>query len=117
MEDAAGTHVGTLIVTDAVNTALNFFPNWIQHTFAGFSNSFTNWKAAGQAVEYAFQWRAPSTDAGSVTFWAAGNAVNRDFVTTFDHVYLANTMTPFGLLHPGLDGIGDDVDRSGTVCD
>ncbi len=117
VEDASGAHVGTLIVTDAVNTALNFVsPSWIQHTLTGVNNSAINWAASGHAVEYAFQWRAPSTDAGGLTFWAAGNAVNRDFFNTFDHVYLTST-TSFALLDSDLDGIDDDGNGSGKIGD
>ncbi len=142
VEDASGAHVGTLIVTDAVNTALNFVsPSWIQHTAIGVNNSATNWAASGQAAEYAFRWRAPSTDAGGLTFWAAGNAVNRDFFNTFDHVYLTSTTSledncpwtanpdqadaggvesPTNPMGNTPDGIGDlcqcgDVDGNGRV--
>jgi hypothetical protein len=38
-------------------------------------------------AEYHVQWQAPATDVGFVTFYAAGNAINDNGITTGDTVY------------------------------
>jgi hypothetical protein len=88
VEDALGNHVGTLILTDAVNTQLNASdPHYIHHTGAGVDNAVTNWGASGNSAVYNFDWMAPAGDVGPITFWAAGNAINNNFSSSGDHVY------------------------------
>ena len=86
VEDATGTHVGTLIVSDATNTQPN--GGWVNHTSTGVNNSVTNWASLGNAAEYSLQWQAPSSDVGAVTFYAAGNAINDNGGSSGDLIYL-----------------------------
>ncbi|MEK6799447.1 MAG: choice-of-anchor V domain-containing protein [Planctomycetota bacterium] len=96
VEDAAGTHVGTLIITDAANTTWNNNdPNWVNHTETGVVNSITNWASLGSAAEFEVRWQAPGSDVGPLTFWAVGNAINNNNSPTSDKVYLSNATATF----------------------
>ena len=94
VEDANGTHVGFLVVSDLTNTQLN--GGFINHTSSGVSNAIANWASLGNAAEYNVLWEAPGMDIGPITFWAAGNAINNNFSNTGDIVYLTNTIATFG---------------------
>ena len=94
VEDAAGTHVGTLIVSDTTNTQPN--GGWVNHTSTGVVNSVANWAALGNVAEYDLQWQAPSSDVGLVTFYAAGNAINNNGNSVGDLVYLTTETAAFG---------------------
>ncbi len=98
VEDNAGTHVGTLVITDATNTQPN--GGWVNHTFTGVDNSVTNWSGLGNAAEYNVDWVSPASDVGTVTFWAAGNAINNDSSLNGDQVYLTNVSAAFSLPVP-----------------
>lgn len=43
-------------------------------------------------VEWSFTWTAPSTDAGNVGFYAAGNAANGNMLNSGDFIYTASAM-------------------------
>lgn len=80
VEDAIGNHVGTLAVIDAVNTELNPLDDgYLNHTSDGVDASVAAWAANGNSFEFPVRWIAPATDMGTVTFWAAGNAINNNF--------------------------------------
>ncbi len=97
VEDAAGAHRGTLIISDAVNTQKNLGNmNWVNHTGTGVNNAVAGWAGMGNAATYNLQWQAPATDQGALTFWAAGNAINNDFFSTGDIIYLTSVSTVFG---------------------
>jgi hypothetical protein len=100
VQTAAGQPAGTLIRTDLANTQLSFqsSPPWrgINHTSTGVNNAVANWLAMGDSATYNFQWRAPASDVGAVTAWAAGNAINNDFSLSGDNIYLSNVTSPFG---------------------
>lgn len=91
-EDPSGVHTGVLFVADA-NTQPN--TGWINHTSAGVTNSITNWTSLGNAAEYNVVWQAPASDAGPVTFWAAGNAINNNSFPTGDLIYLTTETADF----------------------
>lgn len=96
VEDAVGTHVGTLSVTDAANTQLNPADNnFVNHTSAGVDNAVANWGGLGNAAEYPVRWQAPAGDIGPITFWAAGNAINSDFTFLGDIIYLTDQTLAF----------------------
>lgn len=108
-ENAQGAHIGTLILTDMVNTRVApGSPGWVTHTSAGVDNSVANWNALGQAAQYLVRWQAPSVASGPVTFYAAGNAINNNFLVTGDRIYLSNTTSQPPVALPGdSDGDGD----------
>ncbi len=107
VEDAVGTHVGTLILIDAVFTQFNTEdPNWVNHTWDGVNNAVANWAGLGDAAEYPLQWQAPSEDIGPVTFYAAGNAINNNFSPSGDVIYLAGETAVFAGPVPAVSAWG-----------
>ncbi len=92
VEDAAGIATGTLSLVDA-NSQLN--GGFINHTSAGVTASIANWGSLGNAAEYQFTWQAPAGDAGPVTFWAAGIAINNAGGDNGDLLYLTNQSASF----------------------
>jgi hypothetical protein len=108
-EDAVGNHIGALILTDPVNTRVApGLAGFVTHTATGVNNSVINWIALGHAAQYAVRWQAPPADMGPVTFYAAGNAINNNFLVTGDLIYLTNvtTMSP-AVVPDDFDGDGD----------
>ncbi len=87
-EDGTGAHVGTLLITDAINTELNGSnPNWVNHTELGVVDSVANWAANGNSADYNVRWAAPASDVGPVTFFAAGNAIDDNNSLVGDNIY------------------------------
>ena len=78
--DSAHTQVGTLVASDADHTQLD--SGYIMHTSAG---TFAG--TADGPVSWSFEWIAPGSDVGPVTFYAAGNAANNDGANTGDQIY------------------------------
>ncbi len=87
VEDALGAAIGTLSPTDANSQFNNGF---INHTSAGVSTSITDWASLGNAAEFQFTWQAPAADAGALTFWAIGNAIDNSGSFSGDTLYLTN---------------------------
>lgn len=107
-EGALG-HVGDLVLSDAVHTqyADNHTTDYVTHTRVGFDDSVANWTTNSGSYEFILAWQAPLVDAGTITFFTAGQAVN-GALATGDHYY-ADYAT-IGFAHPG-DADGDtDVD-------
>ncbi len=82
--DTTGVRAGSF-TADAANTQLTESngKQYIQHTTAGTSvgtNDMHSWE---------FEWTAPDTDIGPITFYAAGNASNNDGGITGDYIYTA----------------------------
>jgi len=101
VEDVIGAHIGTLSVTDAVNTKLNETdPNFLNHTSTGVDNAVAGWVGAGNSASYNLRWQAPASDAGPVTFWVAGNAINNNLSSTGDIIYLTNQTISMALPVP-----------------
>jgi len=81
--DAANSGAGTLATVDG-NTQL--LPNrgtvqWICHTIAGTRKGTTG------PVSFQFNWTAPASDVGDVTFYVAANAANGNGAPTGDLIY------------------------------
>jgi hypothetical protein len=82
--DASNNKAGNLVIT---NTATQSMPTsggvtgrqYIAHKNANASNTWT------------FDWVAPSTDVGNVTFYYSGNGANNNGSRTGDHIYLGST--------------------------
>jgi hypothetical protein len=79
-EDNAGNKVGTLINTDATRTAL-VGTDFIGHTTVGLTPSTAN------ANLWMFDWIAPASGTGDVTFYAALNASDGNGQTAGDVIY------------------------------
>jgi len=56
---------------------------YIEHTFAG------TFRGQRGGASWTFNWIAPSTDVGTVTFYAAGNQANDDGNTSGDQIYIS----------------------------
>jgi len=82
---AGTTAAGTLIVTDSLNTQIvgGVGRDYIEHTGAGTHAGIQN------TVAWNFNWTAPATDVGTVTFYAAGNQANGDGTSGGDRIITA----------------------------
>ena len=108
-ENAIG-HVGDLIVSDSQHTAFTDGGtlDYITHTSKGVTDSIAGWTANGGSFDYTLQWQAPAVNAGQITLYAAGNAVNDAIVYLGDHYYQNYATLDYAV--PG-DGDGDtDLD-------
>ncbi len=82
-EDESGNKVGQFIVSGDGQTQLSNGNKAITHTSSGITPS-------GDSKTWTFQWTAPSTDIGVVTFYASFNAANNNGGTSGDVVYLTS---------------------------
>ena len=81
---AAGTFTDTSVFTQTDFGSLRFYVEHTQSgTFAGTSSGAT----------WTFDWTAPATDVGPVTFYAAGNQANNNGGRTGDQIYTATSVT------------------------
>ncbi|MHC5028837.1 MAG: choice-of-anchor V domain-containing protein [Planctomycetota bacterium] len=107
VEDSGGDHVGTLIITDPVNTKTAQGPSgWVTHTEAGVDDAAATWAAMGNAAEFHVAWQSPAEDIGPLTFYVAGNAINNDETSDGDLVYFTTATIEAGGACPG-DATGD----------
>lgn len=67
-ENVSTTKVGVFSITDSINTLGDTFGYFVSQTLAG-SEGVTSWS---------FNWTAPSTDKGAITFYVASVAGNKD---------------------------------------
>ena len=84
--DADGARAGTFAVDSAANTQVSEANSrqYIKHTAAGTAG-------ANDAHNWEFEWTAPDTDIGPITFYAAGNASNGNFNPIDDYIYTAQS--------------------------
>ena len=84
--DASGDGAGSFFLTDPANVqhSDNAAPSrdYMKHTSAG-----TYSGTANGPVTWSFEWIAPGTDIGSVTFYVAGLAANGNHNTSGDYLY------------------------------
>ena len=78
-EDASNNKVGTIITT-STETRLTNGNQAITHTASGIIPD-------GDSKTWSFQWTAPETDVGIVTFYGAFNAANNNGSTNGDVIY------------------------------
>lgn len=90
---AAGTNAGQLSITDAASTqvknaiVLGNSRRNVVHTLGG--------GAGNGSKVFAFDWTAPSTNIGNVTFYFAANASNNNGQDSGDHIYTGSqVVTP-----------------------
>ena len=106
--DADGARAGSFEVDDAGNTQLSEANSkqYIKHTSAGTA------QGTNDTHSWEFQWTAPDTDMGPITFYAAGNASNGNFNPIDDYIYTAQEeSTPPIPVVAGvsLEVVGDDA--------
>ncbi len=97
---------GTFATAD-VNTQLTDKDSkqYIQHTLVGTRNS----------NQWTFQWTAPTTDVGQITFYAAGNAANDDSGVAGDYIYTQSETSDapaYGVSLAGVGSLSKTVDTS-----
>jgi uncharacterized protein (TIGR03437 family) len=68
---------------------------WIEHNLTGYSKSGTP-----PSYTYTFQWTPPATDVGTVTFYAAGNAVTGTLQVAGTHEYVSKLQLSSGSTNP-----------------
>ncbi|HVW86663.1 MAG TPA: choice-of-anchor V domain-containing protein [Bryobacteraceae bacterium] len=73
---------------------------WIEHTLAGYNAS-----ATPPGYTYSFNWTAPATDVGTVTLYAAGNAVTGTLQPGGTHVYLTKLQLSPAAANPNAPSI------------
>ena len=86
--DGANTAAGTF--TDTTAFTQQDFGNlryYIEHNQAG------SFAGTSNGASWSFDWNAPATDIGPVTFYAAGNQANNNSSTSEDQIYLATTVS------------------------
>ncbi len=78
LEDAGNTNVGTLTVTDALNTKI----------VTGGGKDYITFNEAGSNLNsWSFDWTAPSTYVGSITFYASFNDADNGSGPGDDFIY------------------------------
>lgn len=77
--NSSDANVGTIVVTDATNT----------NTVVGSGRTYINHTSNGTAESaYTFDWTAPSSGGGDVTFYVAYNASNANGQNSGDAIYI-----------------------------
>ncbi len=91
--DPSNNAAGEFTITDAVNTQLsdNASPSkdYVKHTSDG-----TMLGVEDGPVNWDFDWTAPSSDVGEITFYLAGNAANGNFANSGDFIYSTSVSSP-----------------------
>lgn len=85
--DNSNAQAGTFTVTNSTNTSLL--------TLGGSGKSYIGHKTSNATKTWTFQWTAPSSNVGPVTFFAIGNAANGNGNRSGDNIYALNeTLSP-----------------------
>lgn len=91
--DASGANAGTLVITNSTETQIKTFTvapnsrnNVVHKSGAGLSTG---------SYTFTFNWTAPSTNIGNVTFYVAGLACDNDGSTPGDFTYTSNQVVSF----------------------
>lgn len=82
-ENASGIKSGTFVATNTTNTKAINLSQYITHKSAGTTGS-------GNSKTWTFDWTAPVSGTGSVTFYAAFNAANGNGSTSGDEIVLSS---------------------------
>lgn len=91
-----GSAAGTFTVTDSGRTQLvngsvgGRTRNYVQHTANGTQ------RGTRDTANFTFNWTAPTSDVGRITFYATGNAANGDGSSGNDNIYLSNIAVSSG---------------------
>ncbi|HRY98942.1 MAG TPA: T9SS type A sorting domain-containing protein [Bacteroidales bacterium] len=82
-EKSGGTKTGGFTITDVAQTRMANSNNSVTHTSSGFSPS-------GSSKSWSFDWTAPASGSGAVTFYGAFNAANGNGATSGDVIYTSS---------------------------
>jgi hypothetical protein len=111
--DDSGNFVGALTPTNTDQTQI------ITSSSSGVSRNYIEHKAAGTTPTngqktWTFNWTAPASRVGRITFYAAGNGGNLDLSPTGDYIYTTANRTGAAFTDYDGDGITDvSVYRNG----
>lgn len=97
--DASNAKAGNITLTDLTHTSLPTSGGAVAgRQYVGHKNasSFNGWS---------FQWTAPSSDVGNVTFYYAGNGANGNGHDTGDHIYTGSATVYFEAVINGIKNI------------
>ncbi len=84
-QDAAGNILGSLMITNLAETKLVGLGNYVTHTAAGTSSP-------GGTKTWTFDWVAPASGTGDVTFYGAFNATDNGNNQTGDTIYVSTLL-------------------------
>ena len=91
--DASGANAGTLVITNSTETQIKSFTvspnsraNVVHKTDAGLTTG---------SHTFSFNWTAPATNIGNVTFYVAGIACDNDGSTPGDYTYTSSQVVSF----------------------
>lgn len=84
-QNVAGTLLGTLSIINTTQTQLVGNGKYVEHTSSGTSGT-------GGTKTWTFNWTAPQSGTGNVTFYGAFNASNNNSSNTGDQIILTNTV-------------------------
>jgi len=95
---AGGTKAGDIQVTSSTTQLLSddgtgTLRQYIEHTATG------TFPGTQGGASWAFNWVAPSSDVGPVTFYAAGNQANNNGLPTGDEIYTASARASSAVQH------------------
>ena len=101
--DTDGTRAGTFAADTAGNTQLSEANSkqYIKHTSAGTA------QGTNDAHSWEFEWTAPDTDIGPITFYAAGNASNGNFNPVDDYIYTTESESTPVVAGVSLEFVGE----------
>jgi hypothetical protein len=87
-KDETDNGAGTFAITDSDSTQLSDNPapsaDYVKHTSLGTHNGTPD-----GPISWKFDWTAPSSNVGDITFYVAGNAANGNGSTSGDNIYTA----------------------------
>ena len=98
----SGTLLGTLIVTNTTQTQLVGSGKYITHKSAGTTGT-------GNSKTWSFNWTAPATGTGDVTFYGAFNAADGNGLSTGDVISTSTLVIPEHITSSVHDPNNDDV--------
>lgn len=109
VEQPPFSHMGTLIISDAARTRFaSDDPAFMTHRGDGVVESIAEWSDGGGSYVYNLQWQAPASDEGAATFFASGNAINNNLITSGDRYYFSYALSQFAT--PGDADADTDLD-------
>ncbi len=92
---------GTFATVDAnTQTSVMNSKQYIKQTSAGSAQGTVN------KQQWKFKWTAPTTDVGTITFYAAGNAANNAQFTLGDYIYTETSTSNAAFYGVSLAGVG-----------
>lgn len=96
--DANGDSAGTWLSAVSGSIAFPTVPSDLHRRYVSHHNASSN-------NVWVVNWKAPATDKGPLTFYAAGNAANGNQLSTGDHIYTTSlAVTPLSI---GIDEASD----------